>query len=652
MTNHVLNLLASNLEIFSRVKRLGLFSKYAANACGHCKSDVGVDVDFANSHLCCAAKLLLGNTNSIGKLTAKSVYFRNALVCNGGRAVKNNGEAGKSYADLLKNIKAKGRGNENAVLISRALLGSELIRTVRSTDGNCKGVNARTGNEFLNLLGSCVGGVLCNDVILNACKHAKLALNYYTVSVCIFNYLFGKCNVILEAVVRAVDHNRRKATVNAGFANIEICTVVKVKCEINAAVLNCRARKPHKVCVLCILACACGNLKNNGGLFLGSSLGDSLDYLHIIDVEGTDSVSALVSLLEHFLRCYKCHFKSPSVLFSFILYSTLLFRKNQVYSAIFTKYILNSRVAHIILINRRKNIDISAFFVYNYCIDFNLEDRHMKIKAVLIDMDGTLLGKSQVAISVRNMTALQRAIEKGVQIIPCTGRVYDMLPPQLLTQEGLRYFVTSHGARAYDRELNTSIYEDLIPAEESARVMQMLEGKGLYNEIAADGTIYFEKAISDNFNMSIVPEHHIWYIRDNCYTAVERPSEHFLNNGIGVEKMNIYGIPKEMQESIYNDLNATGFIKHTRPGAGPNLEFSHYTLDKLKATDAILSKLGISYDETFAIGDSSSDIEIIKRSAVGIAMGNAPDYIKELADGVTGINTEDGVAEAFEKYIL
>ena len=98
----------------------------------------------------------------------------------------------------------------------------------------------------------------------------------------------------------------------------------------------------------------------------------------------------------------------------------------------------------------------------------------MKIKAVLMDMDGTLLGKSQVAVSVRNMRAVQKAIEKGVCVIPCTGRVYDMLPPQLLTQQGLRYFVTSHGARAYDSLTGESLFEDLIPAERVSKIMQML----------------------------------------------------------------------------------------------------------------------------------------------------------------------------------
>lgn len=276
----------------------------------------------------------------------------------------------------------------------------------------------------------------------------------------------------------------------------------------------------------------------------------------------------------------------------------------------------------------------------------------MKIRAVLMDMDGTLLGKSQVAVSARNMAVLQQAIEKGIHVIPCTGRVYNMLPPQLLTQRGLRYFITSHGARAYDRDTNTSIYEDLIPAEEAAQILAVLEGKYLYNEIAANGTIYMEKAVADNPNMSVVPEHHIWYVRDNCFTAVEKPSDYFRTHGIAVEKMNIYGIPQGMQQSIYDAVTATGYIRHTRGQASANLEFSHKTLEKLNATSAILERLGVSYEETMAIGDSSSDLEIIKACGVGVAMGNAPDEIKAAADAVTAANTEDGLAKAFEKFVL
>ena len=275
-----------------------------------------------------------------------------------------------------------------------------------------------------------------------------------------------------------------------------------------------------------------------------------------------------------------------------------------------------------------------------------------QIRAILMDMDGTLLGRSQVAVSVANMEAVQAAIDKGVHVIPCTGRVYDMLPPQLLTQRGLRYFVTSHGARAYDRETGESIYEDLIPAEEAAQLLEFLEGKDLYNEIAADGTIYFEKSVMEPLPMELVPEHHVWYVRDNCYTAVESPAAHFRERGTGVEKMNIYGVPEALQQEVYDFVTASGFIGHTRPGAGPNLEFSHQGLDKLRAVEAILERLGVSYEETLAIGDSSSDLAIIKACRIGVAMGNAPENIQAAADYVTDLNIRDGLAKAFEKFVL
>lgn len=276
----------------------------------------------------------------------------------------------------------------------------------------------------------------------------------------------------------------------------------------------------------------------------------------------------------------------------------------------------------------------------------------MSIRAILLDMDGTLLGNSQVAVSVRNMEALARVMKNGVTVIPCTGRVFDMMPPQLLTLDGLRYYITSHGAAVYDRLEKKNIYEDTIPAHEAAQLMEMLENRGLYNEIAAQNTIWLEKSIADTLSAQPVPTHHVWYMADRCYTAVEKPSAYFRAHGVRVEKMNLYGIPEELQKPIYDAVTATGFVSHTRPGAGPNLEFAHAGLDKIKAVEAVLARLSISFDEVMALGDSSSDVAILQKSGLGVAMGNAPENIKACANDVTGLNTEDGVALALEKYLL
>ena len=78
----------------------------------------------------------------------------------------------------------------------------------------------------------------------------------------------------------------------------------------------------------------------------------------------------------------------------------------------------------------------------------------MDIKVLLLDMDGTTLEKNQVTISQRNMDAIDKAIEKGIYVIPCTGRVLDMFPPQILRTEKIRYCVTS--GRPYRRTYRLS----------------------------------------------------------------------------------------------------------------------------------------------------------------------------------------------------
>lgn len=275
----------------------------------------------------------------------------------------------------------------------------------------------------------------------------------------------------------------------------------------------------------------------------------------------------------------------------------------------------------------------------------------MALKLALIDMDGTLLGKDQIEISPANLQALEQLHSWGVEVVPCTGRVVDMLPPQLLALPWVRYVVSSHGARVYDRHKNVSIYENVISPEDSARILEKIEGEGIYAEIAAEHTIYIEEAARKLLTCPPVPSHHVWYMIDRAlYTAVPCLSEYFREKGIGMEKVNIYNMPENMQQKIYDAVTQTGLIRHTRGAAAKDLEFQGTGLCKPKAMEALLRHLHLTYAETFAIGDSSTDADVIRESAVGVAMGNAPEDIQKLADYVTAPNTEDGFAKAVEHF--
>ena len=120
MDDHFLDGGAALAEILSGVEDLGLFRKYAADRGGHGKTDIGVDVDLADSHLSSLAQLCFGNADSVGQLTAESVDLADEFLRDGRSTVQHDGEAGQSLFDLLEDVEAKRRRNEQTVGIAGA----------------------------------------------------------------------------------------------------------------------------------------------------------------------------------------------------------------------------------------------------------------------------------------------------------------------------------------------------------------------------------------------------------------------------------------------------------------------------------------------------------------------------------------------------
>lgn len=74
-------------------------------------------------------------------------------------------------------------------------------------------------------------------------------------------------------------------------------------------------------------------------------------------------------------------------------------------------------------------------------------------------------------------------------------------------------------------------------------------------------------------------------------------------------------------------------------------------IDKAASIKVLIDKLNIPHENTIACGDGFNDLSMIKYAAVGVAMENAVDAVKENADYITASNNDDGIAKVVEKFI-
>ena len=310
VANDFLDVGAGGLQVLTGVELRGLIVEELTDGAGHSQTQVGVDVDLTYAQSGSLTQLLLGNADGVGHLAAVGVNHSNIVLRNRGRAVQNDGETGQTLGNLFQHVETQGRGNQDAVLVYGALLGSELVSAVGGADGDRQGVTTGAGNEFLNLFGTGVGSSLSGNVhfVLDTGQRAQLSLNNNAVVVSVLNNLLGDFNVLLEGLGGSVDHNGSEATVDAGLAGLEAVAVVQVQSNGDLGAFNHSSfNQLNQVGVVSVGASALGNLQDNRSLFFLTSLGNSLNDFHVVHIESANCVAAVVSLLEHLGSCNKSH---------------------------------------------------------------------------------------------------------------------------------------------------------------------------------------------------------------------------------------------------------------------------------------------------------------------------------------------------------
>ncbi|PTQ82660.1 Cof subfamily protein (haloacid dehalogenase superfamily) [Trichococcus patagoniensis] len=280
----------------------------------------------------------------------------------------------------------------------------------------------------------------------------------------------------------------------------------------------------------------------------------------------------------------------------------------------------------------------------------------MDKKIIFLDIDGTLVADDGW-VPPSAADACRQARLNGHEIYLCTGRskpeIYDFI-----MEIGFDGIIGAGGGFV---ELNDGmLYHKTVPASEVRRMVDFFNQHGVDFYLESNGGLFASK----NFLPHV--ERCIYGDIENDLEAKKRKEEnpHPFIEGLIYGEEDLYKSDVNKACFLQSDTlsfaqikaefeNAFDTIQCTVPPFGDESgELMVPGIHKATAIEALLTHLGRSKERTIAIGDGLNDLEMFDYCEIGIAMGNAKEELKAVADHVTSSVDEDGLHQAFRTFGL
>lgn len=265
------------------------------------------------------------------------------------------------------------------------------------------------------------------------------------------------------------------------------------------------------------------------------------------------------------------------------------------------------------------------------------------IQLIVVDLDGTLLN-SQHTVSERNAKAIRAAGDEGIQVVLATGKTRNSAL-SVIARLGLNTpGIYLQGLATYNPDGSLRIQSTLDPAI-ARQVITYTEDRG-FTVIAYSGTRILIKAFSKG--MELLSKY------GEPDAEVVGPLQNILDstpiNKLLAIKLGDHKSINALRWQLNMQIN--GAARLVQAGIPDMLEILPPGVSKGSALKSLLKEMNISAANVMAIGDGENDIEMLQLAGVGIAMGNALERVKEIANHVVSSNDDNGVAEAIERFAL
>ena len=260
------------------------------------------------------------------------------------------------------------------------------------------------------------------------------------------------------------------------------------------------------------------------------------------------------------------------------------------------------------------------------------------IRLIATDIDGTILiPEKQFTKGVKD--CIKSLQDCGIKVVLVTGRMN--AAAELVARElGLSTPVISYQGGLI-KENGKTLYERYLTGTESEKIIEWAHSEKIHINLYNNDILY-----SENNNYEIqryCNRQHVNY-KVKLFSRIKKDK---VNKILAIDYSDAERINKFEKElpKVFPEL----YIVKSTPYF---LEFSNPEASKFCAVSFLQNHWGISKEETLTIGDQNNDIALLEAGGVKIAMGNATDSLKSMADYVTDTVENDGFVKAIKKFVL
>ncbi len=274
---------------------------------------------------------------------------------------------------------------------------------------------------------------------------------------------------------------------------------------------------------------------------------------------------------------------------------------------------------------------------------------NINTKLLACDIDGTIMNSCN-KLTDRTKDTLQKVVNSGIKLVIATGRSFNAIDPKIMSIKGIEYAIVANGSAIYDIASRKCIYKDEMDTDTAINILASTENFDVFPSVFVGADIYANRLAYDSLLASGVEASMLNYFKMSRI-PVDNVKDFLKQKKQSVAKIFLLMNNRSEKEKIIESLALFDNVFITSSGLN-NIEIVSKTADKSTALKFIGEKFKISKNEIMSAGDSPNDIGMFKASGFSIAMGNAYDEVKKIANFVTDTNDNDGLAKALENFIV